>query len=113
MSARLSTSVLVGALIRRAEGEGGFAAVVAKGDASAGSVLVLLAERGRNARILERLLQPDGTYMWQETGGQVVENKEELAAFFERRRKYDPDLWVLELEVPSLERFAAEMNAAN
>ncbi len=113
MSARLSTSLLVGSLIRRAEIEGGFAAVIAKGDATAGSVLVLLTERGGNARIMERLLQPDGRYSWQETGGQVIEHKEETSAFFDRRRKYDPDLWIVELDVPSLERFAAEMNASN
>jgi hypothetical protein len=113
MSARLATSVLVSALVRRAEGEGGFAAVLAKGDPTAGSVLVILAERGRNGRILERLLQVDGSYLWQETGSQAIENKEETASLLERRRKHDPDLWILELDVPSLERFAAEMNASN
>lgn len=104
MSARLASSVVVGALMRRAEAEGGFAAVLAKGDATAGSIALVLTERGASPQIYERLLQPDGGYRWQptESGG--------VADFVARRRRFDPDLWVLELDIPSAERFAAEMN---
>ncbi len=112
MEPRLQSTILVGALIRRAEAEGGFAAVLAKGDPSAGSVLVILAERGRKARILERLLQPDGKYSWQETGNQSAANPEETEKFLARRRNFDPDIWILELDVPSAERFTAQMNEA-
>lgn len=113
MTPRLSTSVLVSALMRRAEAEGGFAAVVAKGDPTAGAVLVILAERGQNLRVLERILQSDGTYLWQEVSVQTIDNKEDFSKSIERRRKFDPDLWVIELDIPSPERFAAEMNAIN
>ena len=104
---RLATSVYVGALIRRAEAEGGFAAVIAKGDQTAGSVLVILTERGADPRLFERILQQDGLYSWQ----QVAESESEVPGFVARRRRFDPDLWVLELDIPSRERFAAEMNA--
>ena len=107
MSARLSASVIVGALVRKAQAEGGFGAVLAKGDAEAGSVLVLLMERGANSTLYERVLQPDGSYSWT----QVVDNEEEVPQFIARRRRYDPDLWVLELDIASKQRFAAEMNA--
>ena len=107
MSARLSASVVVSALIRKAEAEGGFGAVLAKGDAEAGSILVLLTERSANSRLYERVLRPDGAYSWT----QVIENAEEVPQFVARRRRYDPDLWVLELDIASQERFAAEMNA--
>ena len=113
MSARLSSSVLVGALLRRTAAHGGFAAVLAKGDASAGSILIILAERGQRMRVLERLLQPDGRYLWQDTSAQAVGSEAEIERIIERRRKYDPDLWVVELDIPSAERFAAEMNAFN
>src|SRR5690606_7059543 len=49
MSARLATSVFVSSLIRLAEREGGTGVVLTKGDATAGAVLILLAERGRQA----------------------------------------------------------------
>jgi hypothetical protein len=110
MAGRLASSVLVTALIRRAQQEGGFGAVLAKGDATAGAIAVILAEKGRKACFLERLLGPDGRYAW-EPSGQDIDNEEEFSAFLLRRRKYDPDLWILELDIASAERFAAEMNA--
>jgi hypothetical protein len=109
MEPRLQSSVMVAALQRRAEAEGGFAAVIAKGDSHAGAILVLLAEKGRKARILERALQPDGRYAWQDVR-QTIENEEEVEKFLVRRRKSDPDLWIIELDIASAERFAAEMN---
>jgi hypothetical protein len=108
--ARLASSVLVGALLRRAESGGGFGAVLAKGDSTAGAILVILLEKGANPRIMERLLQPGGSYAWRESG-QVFENAELLNSFLQRRQKSDPDLWILELDIASAERFAAEMNA--
>lgn len=110
MEPRLSSSVFVTALMRRAESEGGYAAVLAKGDPTAGAVLVILAERGRKLRIMERILQPTGDYAWQETVGEAAENDEEFEKFLARRQKFDPDIWVLELDIASAERFADEMN---
>ena len=110
MEPRLQSSLLVTALIRRAESQGGFAAVLAKGDPTSGALLVILAERGRKLRFLERVLQPQGTYSWQGVGEEALANTEETEKFLARRRKYDPDIWLIELDVPSAERFAAEMN---
>jgi hypothetical protein len=107
MTPRLASSVLAGALIRKAEGEGGFAAVLAKGDPTSGAILLILTERGANPRVLERLLKPDGSYSW----AQPIEESEEVPAFVARRRQFDPDLWLIELDVPSVERFTAGMTA--
>jgi hypothetical protein len=104
--ARLATSVLVGGLARKAEAEGGFAAVLAKGDPTAGSILVVLVERGGDPRVLERILQGDGRYAWREA---VAGNPAAVQKFLEKRRGFDPDIWILELDVPSWERFAAAM----
>ena len=109
--ARLTSSVLATALLRRAQDEGGFGAVLAKGDPTAGAIAVILAEKGRKACFLERLLLPDGSYSWQ-SSRQDIENEEDFNAFLQRRRTSDPDLWILELDIASVERFAAEMNAA-
>jgi hypothetical protein len=108
---RLASSVLVGALVRKAQAEGGFAAILAKGDANAGSILLILLERGANPRVLERLLQVDGSYSWAPSTGEASDNVHEVPNLVARRRRFDPDLWVLELDVPSAERFAAEMSA--
>ena len=109
MEPRLGSSLLVTALLRLAEREGGFGAVLARGDANAGALTVILAERGERRQILERVVQPDGAYGWQEIGNRAAGNEEEFAKFLERRRRFDPDLWILELDVPSAERFADEM----
>jgi hypothetical protein len=113
MEARLATSVLVTGLMRRAESVGGFAAVLNKGDPTAGSILVILNEKGRKQGVFERLLQPQGTYQWQDISGQTTETEGDLSAFLARRSGVDPDLWLIELDVPSAERFAAEMNSTD
>lgn len=109
MTARLASSVLVAALLRQAEVEGGFGAVLARGDATAGAVAVILAERGKRKCLLERLLQSDGSYAWQDATP-AGEDEADFRRRLERRREFDPDLWIIELDVASAERFAAEMN---
>jgi hypothetical protein len=109
MAPRLTTQILVSALRRKAEAEGGFGAVLAKGDETAGAILVILTERGAGPTLYERLLQPDGRYAWGPSTATLPETPAEVPAFVARRRRFDPDLWVLELDVPSVERFAAEM----
>lgn len=111
MSARLTSQVLVSLLLRRAEAEGGFGAVLAKGDPTAGAVLVVVAERGVRTLLLERLLQPDGNYAWQDNG-RAREDDGEFSALLARRRRTDPDLWLLELDVADAGAFAAAINEA-
>lgn len=111
MEARLQSSVLVGALRRRAEAEGGFTAVLAKGDPTAGAILVILSERGRKVNVLERVLEAGARYVWRDVGKEAIVNEEEFQKFLEKRRRFDPDIWLIELDVASAERFAAEMNS--
>ena len=105
---RIATSVLVTALLRLAEREGGFGTVIFKGDENAGALLILLAERGRRVTVLERLLQPDGSYAWA-SPLKPDQEEAELDGFVARRRRFDPDSWVLELDTASAERFADEI----
>jgi len=109
MDARLPSSVVVGGLIRLAERDGGFGAVLSKGDPTAGSVVIVLMERGTRKAVLERLLLADGSYGWRDSPG-VGCNEEDVVKFLDRRGRFDPDLWILELDVASAERFAAEMS---
>ena len=110
MEPRLTTRLFVSSLIRRAESQGGFGAVLASGDETAGSLLVILNEKGRKQRVLERVLQADGRYLWQDGVHQIPDNEHEFQKILGRRRAIDPDLWLIELDVASAERFAAEMN---
>lgn len=105
---RPASQLLVGALIRRAQGEGGFATVLARGDAAAGAILLWCCEKGRFSGFLERTLTIDGRYRWQAAGPQPVGTEQEISDYVARRRARDPDLWVVELDIASVERFVAE-----
>lgn len=98
MTPRLTSAMLVSALIRKVEAEGGAGAVLAKGDATAGALLLLVADRGRTVAIRERGLRPDGSSGWISTGPADLDDDEALATYLERRRKFDSDLWLVELD---------------
>ena len=102
---RLAASVEASALMRRATAEGGFATIIAKGDAERGSLLLIVTERGRQVALLERMLNAGGAYEWQESGPKAESPASEWLA---QRRRNDPDLWLIELDVPDAERFIAE-----
>lgn len=106
--ARLATAVLVSALIRRAEQSGGSAMVLAKGDATAGGILLITIERGTNPRFFERGLGPDGRSTLLRSGPSALTDDAEATAYWQRRRERDADLWVVELDIADAERFAAE-----
>ena len=107
MSDRLPTHLLVSAVLRRVNDAGGFGAVLAKGDPQAGAILVVALDRGM-ARLLERGIGPDG-----EPGLIDSTPADDLDGYWRRRRQRDPDLWVIELDIPESERFAAETIGTN
>jgi hypothetical protein len=109
VTARLTSVMLAGLLMRRVQGEGGSAMVLAKGDESAGSILILCTEKGRNTALCERLFEQSGAYVWGKVGPQDVENIEEVDRYIARRQAQDPDLWVIELDTPNAERLIAEI----
>lgn len=93
----LSTDVWVGALIRRAEIGGAFAAVARKGDPRAGAVLVKAVNRSDGSvRLYAEATRADGERIWMQPVGSTVEA--ELDAYVQRSLRIDPDLWVVEIE---------------
>jgi hypothetical protein len=108
MSDRLPSGILVSALLRRVNDAGGIGMVLAKGEAQAGGILVIVQERDGNPRFLERGLGPDGTAALIESGPRDTGDPQESGDYWRRRRARDPDLWVIELDIAGAERFAAE-----
>lgn len=108
MIARLSSELLVSAMLRRVNDSGGFGVVLAKGDLRGGVILALVSEQGAPERLLERGVGPDGIIA-------LIDSTpaEDVAGYWQRRRARDPDLWVIELNVPGAERLVAEMLAVN
>ncbi|MBB3348126.1 MULTISPECIES: DUF1491 family protein [unclassified Sphingomonas] len=106
MSARLPTHLAVGALLRRVNDGGGMAVVRASGEAQSGAVLVLLCE-GRSLRAVERMRGIDDRDVLIAAGPSDGDSAA-VEDYWRLRRRRDPDLWVIELDVPDAERFVAE-----
>jgi hypothetical protein len=108
MSARVTSALMASALVRRVNQEGGNAAVLAKGDPTAGGILLLTYERGSNPRFFERGLGPTGEPALLASGPASIADESEVTDYWQRRRRNDSDLWVIELDIAQAERFAAE-----
>lgn len=96
MSARLASGIWVSAYLRRLQIDGIPAYVIARGDDTAGAVLVKLALMDGTARAYQRGFDLNsGARAWQvltEGPEAVVDDA------ISRQRSYDPDLWVIEVE---------------
>lgn len=100
--------MLVGLLRRRVGAAGGFATIVAKGDEMSGVILIQTLENGRETGFFERVPNLDGGYALMRCGPGDDAGSGAVADYIARRRRSDPDLWVIELDVAAAERFAAE-----
>jgi hypothetical protein len=93
----LSSDVWVAALIRRAELGGAYATVARRGDARAGAVIVKVFDSStRQARLYSEAVGPDGERIWMQPIQSEVEAS--LDEYLERQARYDPDVWVVEIE---------------
>jgi hypothetical protein len=109
--ARLTTALLANAIIRHTSASGGNAMVLAKGDDTAGSIILVACEKGRLTGLFERVLDPAGAYQWATVGPQDVDEEAESQQYLARRRKNDPDLWLIELDIAGVARFIAGLDA--
>ncbi|HEX8447690.1 MAG TPA: DUF1491 family protein [Sphingomonas sp.] len=96
-AARLTSALLVSVLLRQMAAGGGHAMVLAKGDATAGAILIVVAERGRVTGLLERVLGQHG-YRLAPAGPSDPDGPGAIDAYIAGRRRRDPDLWVVELD---------------
>ena len=110
---RLASHMLVSALIRQAEAHGGFAAVLRKGDRTAGSILLVRREKGRNPALFECFPSMDGPAYWTQVTIEDTEIEQIISDNLARRAARDPDIWILELDVPSAERFTDILASMN
>lgn len=102
---RLASGLLVNALVRRVNDNGGNATVLSKGDADSGAILIVATERGANARCFERGWDERSRPALVATG---PDDEAAITAYWQRRIERDRDLWVVELDSADAKRFAAE-----
>lgn len=107
MNDRLPTALAVNALVRLVDQAGGSAMVLARGDRDSGIVLLLVEQRGGPSQLFERGYGPDGRRAIVQVGPQDGDPGA-VIDYWQRRRRSDPDLWVVEVNVADAQRLAAE-----
>ncbi|MFI4987762.1 MAG: DUF1491 family protein [Alphaproteobacteria bacterium] len=95
---RLKTEFWVQACIRRGNADGIAVTVVHKGDVTRGSVLVKLNRFEHGCTVLAEAQDAAGARAWIRGTGAAPVEEAAADAYIARNRKYDPDLWVIEIE---------------
>ena len=108
MAERLPAAVEAAALVRRVNSEGGFAAILKKGDPDRGALTLILRERGAFHSLLERELGRNFEYAWAARRAADGFSSERLEDFVARKERFDADFWLIELDIADPERFIAE-----
>jgi len=108
MTARLAAGAWVNALQRRVGAAGGFLTVLARGDATAGAVVLVTRDRDGTQTAWSRVVQSNGAPAWSPGAVATRDAPETIDEFLARQRRYDPDLWVVELDVADPQRFVDE-----
>jgi hypothetical protein len=101
---RLTSQFRISAIQKLAEIDGGFAAVLHKGDPTSGAILLVGQIKGRDPVLFERFPALDGSLTWHRVTLSLVGEDAEITKYWKARTQRDPDLWVLELDVASTER---------
>jgi hypothetical protein len=99
--ARVKAGIWVQAALRLGNAEGRYGAVLRRGDADAGGVLVVL--RGRDGlSVLSQARTAEGALAWLRATGAGPVEQAAADAYIARQLKFDPDLWVIEFDAPDL-----------
>lgn len=104
---RLTSEFWVSALTKRLFAEGGFATVLQKGAREAGTVYILL----RNRLGQQALYGPAAQAVYDEARPNerrfaliARDDEEAINRRLERERRFDPDFWLVEIEVTDLDK---------
>ena len=95
MTPRLTSEFWVKAYLARLRLMNIPAFLTARGDASAGAVLVKINTLDGNAQAFQRSYDPDGNRIWVPLSTGPDREVEEALS---RQRQSDPDIWIIEVE---------------
>src|SRR4051812_29573130 len=94
---RLKAGIFVRALVRRVEVAGASAYIVRKGNEDAGAVIIKVSRLDGTCLVLNQARAGEGELVWvRPLGDWCAEAKAQL--WFDKQIKYDPDLWIVEIE---------------
>jgi hypothetical protein len=95
--ARLKAGIFVRALIRRAEVAGAQAYVARHGAEEAGAVIIKIARLDGTCLVLDQARRGEGELVWVKPLGDSADEAR-AKQFFEKQIRFDPDLWIVEIE---------------
>lgn len=99
---RVKSEIFVSALLRRIFADGGFAAVERRGEDAAGAIFIL--QRRRDGTVSVFAPAPQTAFDEGEERGRKFEKRletgdeEALRKMIDREKRFDPDLWLVEVE---------------
>ena len=98
MVPRLKVGIFVRALIRGAVVAGAAAYVMRKGAEEAGAVMLKIARLDGTSLVLDQARRgAEGELVWVRPLGDAASD-EATQKFFDKQIKFDPDLWIVEIE---------------
>jgi hypothetical protein len=103
VEARLKTVIWVKALVRRCDLATIPIAVLARGDADAGAIVLKFNGGASGCTVLMQARGEDGELLWMRATGPVPVEEADADAYISRQRGRDPDIWVVEIETKSPE----------
>ena len=98
MTMGLTTGIWVSAQVRICDRNFIPATIVRRGDSDAGTVLVKVNRFEKGVTVYAQASTLDGEPGWNRGTGATPVTEAEADAYIERQVKYDPDVWVLEIE---------------
>jgi hypothetical protein len=98
---RVKAGIWVSMALRLADIDGRAGAVLRRGDADAGGILVVL--RGREGLcVLSQVRDAQGQAAWLQATGAAPVAQDAADAYVARQVARDPDLWVIEFDAPDM-----------
>lgn len=97
MTPRLKAGIFVRATIRRAEVAGASAFVVKKGTEESGAIILAITNPGVSSYVLSQARRGDGELVWVKPLGDAPD-QDKTRDWLEKQKKFDPDLWIVEIE---------------
>ncbi len=98
---RIKAGMWVSMTLRMGNADGRYGAVIRKGDPDAGGVLIVL-RNDKEVSVLSQLRPGEGELAWMRATRPAPVDDATADAYIARQVKFDPDLWVIELEAPDL-----------
>jgi hypothetical protein len=98
MTDRIRTKLWIDAHVRTCFGADMPAFVVAKGDEDRGGVILKVNRFAAGVLLFEQSLDFDGNKVWRRLGAEAGEPEADADERVRKKRSFDPDLWVIEIE---------------